>query len=72
MYTQAGPQFRDELQRHNLPMSMVYAVYFPRFLFPSRTTIIDECVKLFRMSDDAGYFLGFILSIKCTIAGEGY
>ncbi|BFG42800.1 hypothetical protein CerSpe_290740 [Prunus speciosa] len=23
MYTQAGPQFRDELQRHHLPMSMV-------------------------------------------------
>uniref|UniRef100_A0A2N9HLU7 TOG domain-containing protein n=1 Tax=Fagus sylvatica TaxID=28930 RepID=A0A2N9HLU7_FAGSY len=23
MYTQAGPQFRDELQRHNLPASMV-------------------------------------------------
>ncbi|XP_010263998.1 PREDICTED: CLIP-associated protein-like [Nelumbo nucifera] len=23
MYTQAGPQFRDELQRHNLPISMV-------------------------------------------------
>jgi len=24
MYTQAGPQFRDELHRYNLPSSMVY------------------------------------------------
>lgn len=23
MYTQVGPQFRDELQRHNLPTSFV-------------------------------------------------
>jgi hypothetical protein len=24
MYTQAGPQFRDELHRYNLPSSLVY------------------------------------------------
>ncbi|KAG2716861.1 hypothetical protein I3760_03G147400 [Carya illinoinensis] len=27
MYTQAGPQFRDELQRHHLPSSMVKDIY---------------------------------------------
>jgi len=40
MYTQAGPQFRDELHRHNLPSSLVN---INRSHFPN-SLLFDVCV----------------------------